>query len=77
VSGIRTHRTAIGAGGFREPVRNVAIGTDYSPSGNQWEARAMLASTASLRSYLVDQDSASWNRITNWLRRVEALRKAA
>jgi len=26
---------------------------------------------------LVDQNSASWNRITSWLRRVEALREAA
>jgi hypothetical protein len=26
---------------------------------------------------MVDQNSASWNRLTGWLRRVEALRAAA
>ena len=42
----------------------------------QWRptrVRASLATAASLRTYLVDQTIASWNRIASWLRQIEAL----
>lgn len=39
--------------------------------------RASLATAASLRTYLVDQTIASWNRIASWLRQIEALPQPA
>jgi hypothetical protein len=62
----------------------MAPGEDASGAGLQERSKAgggWLANRSSLTSAgerrLVDQNSASWNRLTSWLRHVEALRAAA
>jgi hypothetical protein len=60
----------------------------FFPQGVAFDGNGLVgtAVTAPAFSYLqpvqgsermVDQNSASWNRLTSWLRRVEALRAAA
>ena len=39
--------------------------------------RISLNAAASLRTYLVAQNSASWNQLAGWLREIAALREAA
>jgi hypothetical protein len=67
----RLPRSVRGAGLDRLLVR---VGLEVQREGSPTGARALVDKR---ERRLVDQNSASWNRLASWLHRVEALRAAA